>query len=315
MCECVICGSRVLRKLYDIFDDRYGYPGTFGLVKCDSCGHAFLPGEFPPELLRDLYSNYYPRATFDLERYQPYQEKSGLKVWLAGEKSSAFRWVPRNVRVLDIGCGFGESLGYHLARGCDAYGVEADENIRRVADRFRYKVHVGLFDPGVYERNFFDFVTMSQVIEHVTNPVQTLHGIAQVLKLGGVAILSTPNQSGWGTKIFGRRWINWHAPYHLQFFSSNSMQLAAEQAGLVMERTMTITPSAWLHFQWIHLLTYPPEGRPSIFWAPRGTWSLMQRLALKALTIVHRCKIDHMITRVLDVFGVGDNRLYFLRKP
>ncbi len=38
--------------------------------------------------------------------------------------------MPRNVRVLDIGCGFGESLGYYEARGCEAYGVEADENTR-----------------------------------------------------------------------------------------------------------------------------------------------------------------------------------------
>jgi SAM-dependent methyltransferase len=315
MCECVICGSRALSKLYDVFDDRYGYPGTFALLQCGSCGHAFLRGEFPPELLRDLYSNYYPRATFDLERYQPYQEKSGLKAWLAGEKCSAYRWVPRNVRVLDIGCGFGESLGYHRARGCDVYGVEADENIRRVSERFGYKVHVGLFDPGAYEANFFDFVTMGQVIEHVTNPVQTLRGIAQVLKPGGVAILSTPNTDGWGAKVFCRRWINWHAPYHLQFFTPYSMQLAAEQAGLVVERTITITPSAWLHFQWLHLLMYPPEGKPSIFWAPGGTWSLMQRLALKGLTIAHRLKLDHVITRVFDALGLGDNRLFFLRKP
>jgi SAM-dependent methyltransferase len=250
-----------------------------------------------------------------LERYQPYQEKSGLGVWLAGEKSSPFRWVPRNVRVLDIGCGFGESLGYHRARGCDVYGVEADENIRRVSERFGYKVHVGLFDPGAYEANFFDFVTMSQVIEHMTNPVQTLRGIAQVLKPGGVAILSTPNTDGWGAKVFGWRWINWHVPYHLQFFTPYSMQLAAEQAGLVVETTMTITPSAWLHYQWIHLLACPPEGTPSVFWAAHGKWSFMQKLALKALSIAHRCKIDHAITRLFDALGVGDSRLYFLRKP
>ena len=142
-----------------------------------------------------------------------------------------------------------------------------------------------------------------------------LSGIAQVLKPGGVAILTTPNAEGWGAKLFGRRWINWHAPYHLQFFTIRSMQLAAEQAGLVVERAITITPSAWLHFQWIHLLTCPPEGTPSVFWAPGGHWGFMQKVVLKALSIVHMCKINHVLTRLFDVFGWGDNRLFFLRKP
>ena len=258
--------------------------------------------------------DFYPRSEYDLEQYQPYKEANGFLAWLDGEQASTFRWVPSNVRVLDIGCGFGESLGYHQARGCEVCGVEADENIRRVAEKFGYKVHVGLFDPGEYEENYFDYVTMSQVIEHVTDPLQTLRGIARVLKPGGLAILSTPNANGWGAGIFGRRWINWHAPYHLQFFSMRSMKLAAEQAGLVVEKTVTITPSAWLHFQWIHLLSCPSEGVASPFWASGGKWNLMQKTALKALSIMHQCRINHVITRVSDGIGVGDNRLYFLRK-
>jgi SAM-dependent methyltransferase len=223
--------------------------------------------------------------------------------------------VPKNVRVLDIGCGFGNTLAYHQARGCDVWGVEADENIRRVAEKYGFNVHVGLFDPSRYEPNSFDYVTLDQVIEHMTNPLETLRGVAKVLKPQGTAILSTPNVGGWGATVFGRRWINWHTPYHLQFFSQTSMRLAAQQAGLIVERSTTITPSPWLHYQWIHLLTYPSEGTPSIFWAPHGTWSSMKRFARKTLAIAHRRKIDHMITRVFDALGVGDNRLFFLRKP
>ena len=312
--NCTICFNAANTR-QSIYDDRYGYPGLFPLLKCTCCGHAFLQAEFPAELLRNLYSNYYPRSSFNIDTYLPANESSGFRSWLNGDKSSTFRWVPRAVRVLDIGCGFGESLGYYQARGCDVYGVEADENIRRVADKFGYNVHVGLFDASVYEANFFDYVTMSQVIEHVTEPVQTLSGIARVLKPGGVAILSTPNASGWGAKVFGRYWINWHAPYHLQFFTLQSMQLAAEQAGLVVERAITITPSAWLHYQWIHLLSCPPEGVVSPFWAPGGKWNFMQKVALKTLEIVHRCKINHVVTRIFDAIRMGDNRIYFLRKP
>lgn len=315
MINCPICNSQSITSSGVRYDDRYGYHGIFALLKCDECGHKFLEGKFPPELLRDLYSNYYPRSTFDLESYRPYKEARGFWAWLDGTKSSTFCWVPRNVRVLDIGCGFGESLGYHQARGCDVHGVDADENIRRVADKFGYKVHVGLFDPTIYEAGYFDYVTMSQVIEHVTDPVQTLRGIARVLKPGGMAILSTPNAGGWGAKVFGTQWINWHAPYHLQFFTPRSMRQAAEQTGLVLERSTTITPSAWLQYQSIHLFSRPPEGTPSKFWAPGGKWSFKQKVMLKGISIVHRYKINHVATRLFDIVGAGDNRLYFLRKP
>jgi SAM-dependent methyltransferase len=312
--NCPICHSPAA-EAGRFYDDRYGYPGTFPLLQCARCGHRFLNATFTPEALHELYSHYYPRSTFVLEQFSPYRERFGFGAWLDGERASPFRWVPRDVRVLDIGCGFGESLGYHQARGCEVYGVEVDENIRRVADAFGYRVHVGLFDPAVYPPAYFDFATMSQVIEHIADPVQTLRGVSRILKPGGTAILSTPHADGWGAHVFGRRWINWHAPYHLQFFTRRSMELAAQQAGLVVEQAVTLTPSAWLYYQWIHLLTCPLPGQPSAFWAPGGKWTLPQKAISGALKIMHRCKINHLITRLFDAVGRGDSRIYVLRKP
>lgn len=297
------------------YDDRYGYPGRFELMHCSDCGHRFLDSSLTAEQLVDLYTDYYPRKILDVAQYQPHREIRGFGGWFNGLNASAFRYVPKNVRVLDVGCGFGQSLGYHIARGCDVYGVEADENIRRVAERFDFKVHVGLFDANIYEPESFDYVTMDQVIEHVSDPVVTLRGVARILRPGGTAVLSTPNSGGWGAKVFGRRWINWHAPYHMQFFSLRSLQLAAEEAGLTVIRSKTITNSEWLYYQWIHLVTYPEPSEPSRFWSMTagGNTPLQQRI-LKALALMHRIKIDHVLTRLFDGLGLGDNRVFLLQK-
>src|SRR3546814_2155641 len=74
-----------------------------------------------------------------------------LRVWWSGLKASAFRWVPRDVTILDVGCGFGEALGYHRARGCGAHGIEADRNILRVAQRHGLNVAAGLFEAACTE--------------------------------------------------------------------------------------------------------------------------------------------------------------------
>ena len=310
---CTICGAAPAIRFH-VYDDRYGYPGVYPLIKCAACGHHFLDVPLTPEQTVGLYTNFYPRSTFDLDRYTPSPEVKGFFSWLNGEHRLAYSWVPRNVRVLDIGCGFGESLGYHRARGCDVYGVEADENIGRVAEKFGFKVHVGLFDLKQYEPDFFDYVTMDQVIEHMADPLETMRGIAKVLKPGGTVILSTPNANGWGAKFFGQRWINWHAPYHRQFFSLKSMTAAAEQAGMVIEGARTITSSEWLFYQWIHLFTRPAMGSPSAFWSPRAARSIGVKIVFTVMLMIHFTKINHLITRLFDALGIGDNYLFILRK-
>jgi 2-polyprenyl-3-methyl-5-hydroxy-6-metoxy-1,4-benzoquinol methylase len=310
---CPVCGQSG-HSILDVYDDRYAYPGQYRIYQCGTCGHRFLPAHFTSEQMTKLYTDFYPRSSFRLEDYRPAPEVRGFSSWLNGERSAAYTWVPQNVRVLDIGCGFGETLGYHKARGCDAYGVEADENIRRVADQYGFNVHVGVFDPGLYEPGFFDYVTMSQVIEHVPDPIETLRGIARILKPTGVAVVSTPNASGWGSRVFGHAWINWHVPYHCQFFSRQSMKAAAARAGLIVETASTITSSEWLLYQWIHLTSRPRPGEPSAFWSPRAERTLVQKTIFAILIAVHATKINHLITRFFDGLGIGDNYLFILEK-
>lgn len=233
--------------------------------------------------------------------------------WWRGARSSATFWVPPAVRVLDIGCGFGESLAYHASRGCEVHGVEADRNIARVAEHYGFDVHVGLFDPERYEPGSFDYVTMNQVIEHARDPIDMLRGVCRVLRPGGRLVLTTPNGGGLGARVFGSRWINWHAPYHLHVFTPASLQHAAGAAGLSTASLETITSSEWLGYQWAHLATVPAPGEQSPFWAPgraRG-----RRAAIRSLRALHRTGIDHVLTRVCDRLGRGDNLVAVLERP
>jgi len=315
MASCPICGRPNVDKVFQLFDDRFGFAGRFWLMHCHDCDHQFLDGaHFSDAEIRSLYSDYYPRRNMGPEDYRPHEERSGFGAWFDGAKASAFRWVAPHVRVLDIGCGFGEALGYHANRGCEVWGVEADESIRRIAELHGFKVRVGVFDPEDFPPDHFDVVTMDQVIEHMRDPATTLAGIRTVLKPGGVAILSTPNAGGWGARLFGRRWINWHAPYHLHFFSRRSMGIAAEQAGLQSRPLGTITQSEWLNYQWIHLATRPGPQQASPFWSGTGEYTPSERIALKAASLLHRSRINHLATRAFDAIGAGDSQLFELRK-
>lgn len=313
--RCAICGSPRAARSEGLFDDRYGFPGRFDLLRCVACGHQSLDLQMSASEIGQLYTSYYPRSNFDVEAWSPPDVPPRWRLWWLGLAASAFRWVPPNVRVLDIGCGFGESLGYHRSRGCDAHGVEADSNILRVAARHGLNVRVGLFDPAAYAPASFDVVTLDQVIEHVSDPIQVLSGVALVLKAGGIAVLSTPNAEGWGARVFGRRWIHWHAPYHQQFFTPASMDRAARAAGMRVETSRTVTNSAWLGFQWCHILTPTAESQKSAFWNSKLPRTATQKMLLGAAALLDRLGVNAAITRLFDLIGLGDNRVFVLRKP
>jgi hypothetical protein len=93
------------------------------------------------------------------------------------------------------------------------------------------------------------------------------------------------------------------------------MKEAAEKAGLAVEKSMTVTSSDWLHYQWAHLVTRPGIGEASPFWAAAKRKTRAQSVGLRAFSILHRSKLNHVVTRLFDGIGLGDNRLYFLRKP
>lgn len=312
--NCPVCEGNQAFFLRLLFDDRYAYPGEFKLLKCKDCGHLFIEHSFLEKDISDIYSSYYPRTSFNLDQYKAHEPLSPFISWLNGAKSSSYRWVPKNISILDVGCGFGESFGYHAARGCEVFGNDPDENLNRVAKKFGFQAHVGVFDASVYEAEYFDFVTLDQVIEHFIDPKEAILGVAKILKVGGYAILSTPNVNGWGRWVFKQRWINWHAPYHLQYFTCKSMKRLAESAGFKVEEIYTITNSEWLRYQWLHLLMYPEVGQPSGFWACSNNIPKMKRVLIKFITMLHKLKLNHLITRVFDGLSLGDNKVYVLRK-
>jgi SAM-dependent methyltransferase len=297
---CPVCRGEAKIVFDGLYDDRYGYPDLFNLFRCKSCGHRHIPAHFTAEDLGQLYTRYYPRGNFDIESFRAEEEKHGFIAWFAGERASAFRHVPRNVRVLDIGCGVGQTLAYHRNRGCDAFGMEADGNVQAIAKRHGLDIRQGIFDGSQFDSASFDYVTLDQVAEHVMDPHALMRGVARVLKPGGKVVVTTPNPDSFGAWLFGRRWLNWHTPYHLQFYTRRSMRMVAQEAGLKLARARTVTASEWQYYQWRHALTFPAAGQRSAFWSPGQVPEPERKYARIAIGLARRLHLQRWISRLLD---------------
>lgn len=313
--DCPVCSSSSNHRKHKLYDDRYGFEGYFNLQACNQCDHTYLAGAPIDSALGDLYTNFYPRKSFNPDDFRAYKKGSTVQNWLVGGKSSACQSVTPGSRVLDIGCGYGETLAYMESIGCDVYGIDADRNVTEIAKKFGFKIHIGVFNSSIYEPDFFDFVTMNQVIEHVPNINETFAAISKTLKSGGSCVMSTPNANGWGAKLFGSRWINWHAPYHQQFISNKSIRILADLHGFQIQKIETITRSEWLIYQVLHLLNYPLYGKPSSFWAPyKQKRTLAKKVLQKIIVSSQFLLIPQLITRIFDALGIGDNYLIVLKK-
>ena len=318
---CPICQSTRTKFLFESWDIAHGYPGTFPIWQCNVCGHAYLIGEFTPEMLTDMYSNYYPRSFFDVEQHQPYSDRTGFLSWLDGDSAACHRWVPKNVRVLDIGCGYCETLGYHKARGCEVWGCEADENVRKIADKFGFNVHIGLFDPDNYEKDYFDYVTMDQVLEHCTDPEETLRQIHSVLKPDGKLIVGTPQSQCIDRFLFGRYWGGWCTPFHLNIFSKKSVRLLLAKTGFRYEFSKCLVPSVNLLNQWAVLFVHGQQGKPMRFratsWFHKESFgNNLERLwYVRLYRFLEKARAFALPVRFADAWGIGMNRIYIASKP
>lgn len=311
--NCPVCSMAAVRER-TLYDDRYGFPDSFDLYVCSQCGHRFLPISFSPDELTNLYTTFYPRSDWSLDDFKPKTPVQGFQDWLNGKISAAYCWVPGNVKVLDVGCGFGETLAYHQARGCDVYGVDTDQNLLRVAAKYGLNARVGMFSAKDYDSESFDYITLDQVLEHVAAPLNFMKEVGLVLRPGGRVIISTPNAHGWGAWFFGRRWLHWHVPYHQQFFSDKSLRLCADKAGFEVEKIFSRTSSAWLHLQLMHFVHFPEQGIPSAFWKTINGRSLLAKILSRVFGLFKIFYINHVVSRFLDTLRIGDNKLYFLRK-
>ena len=98
-------------------------------------------------------------------------------------------------RVLEVGCGAGHLLA-RLPAG-RGVGVDLSESLlARTAARVGPRAALAQGDAGAlpFATGAFERVYCSEVLEHLVDPRGAVAEIARVLKRGGVAVLSVPNE-------------------------------------------------------------------------------------------------------------------------
>jgi methionine biosynthesis protein MetW len=109
--------------------------------------------------------------------------------------------VPKGSRVLDLGCGNGELLGYlREHRQCSGYGIEiADANVLACTQRGVNVIQLNLEEGlALFEDQSFDVVLQLETLQHLRNTEKMLRETARV---GRIGIVSFPNFAHWPNRL------------------------------------------------------------------------------------------------------------------
>lgn len=214
-------------------DDEYP------IVRCGQCGFVFAQRDLSDAFLDALYGAVIDSAVAARE--------SQSIAWVAhqlGMASSLLRAITKSpARVLDFGCGYGTVVRAIRSPEIDAIGFEPAEGPRNAARAEGLSVFDSVAE--IEARAPFDAILLSDVLEHVRDPAETLALCHRLLADGGAICINVPDFSdarlrgivaaAAAGQPYSRELNPWE---HLNYFSPETLRRMVTAAGFVISRSL-----------------------------------------------------------------------------
>jgi len=154
-----------------------------------------------------------------LSGYSP-NRKIGLK--------QALKYVPKNAKILDLGCSKGYLTEFFKNRGYNIIGTDIVKEDLRIAKSIGLKTIWADFNKKFpFKDNSFDAVVSYEVIEDIYDIEHFFSEVKRILKPGGWFIFSVINTSLWSFRIgylFGKTPTELQDSHHIRFYSLSSIK-------------------------------------------------------------------------------------------
>ena len=149
--------------------------------------------------------------------------------------------VREQSKVLDVGCAEGYLSKIIASKECEVVGIELDKEAGQKAGKYCKEVVIGNIESIELNKeyyNYFDFVILADVLEHLQDPLQILIKFKKYLKDDGFIIISVPNIANWSIRF---KLLTGNFDYenqgildeeHLRFFTEKTVKKLIIDAGL-----------------------------------------------------------------------------------
>jgi 2-polyprenyl-3-methyl-5-hydroxy-6-metoxy-1,4-benzoquinol methylase len=223
---CNICGSTDTRLIFKKW--------RYQIVQCTQCGLVYVN----PRTFRIEPDDYFEGA------YLETMEKDGeIEPLINAIYSDILYNLSNRVpvgKLLDVGCAMGHFLGFAKRYGWDVEGVECSAYAARYAEkRFGARVHPTMLKDANLQKDNYDSCVLVEVIEHLTDPRETMAEVWRLLQPGGIAYLTTPNFACYRSMLLREEWKAVIPIGHLYYFDANSLGNLLTAAGFINVENLT----------------------------------------------------------------------------
>ncbi len=242
------------------------------VIDCKICGFKHIVPLPSAERQKEFYEeefyqaekiNYLTEADEDFEWKQAELE---LRFSMAGGLLGT-----SGKRLLDIGSGPGDFLAVGVELGWQGVGVEPSTVACNYARNRGLDITQGFFDEALASTlGTFDFIHMSEVLEHIAEPKKLLSLAVSLLKPGGVICVSAPNdfnplQLMISDKQEKGSW--WVVPdHHLNYFDFESLTALLGETGCMVQEKLTNFPMEMFLLMGQDYTSAPEKGRELHGW-------------------------------------------------
>lgn len=265
--KCTICSHNKWTYLFPSKDRLYEIPGNFTVVTCTHCGLWRIDPPITAKVIRKYYPEQYYSYKKNIKpgifwRLRTYLILHSIRPNILSCILNVFFQIPamptyvKNGKILDVGCGTGDTLKLFHQIGWKTYGLEIDRRAVAIANQRDLKnVMYGTYrDIRKYPDDYFDAIRLYHVIEHLDDPILCLALIYKKLKKNGQLIIGTPNAGSLIAKLGKTYWYNLDVPRHLFLFSPHTLLMVLKEHSFRIEK-MTFssgggivgTMQYWLH--------------------------------------------------------------------
>lgn len=248
---CAVCGNSIFYFLFSHHND-------WQVKRCAHCG---LVQVHPVPSEKEVAALYHE----DLEHFAPYEDQIPVHEAYFRQKIQQIQSFRKNktksLALLDIGCALGVLLSEAKKEGFTPTGIDISHDAVMYCRKRKLKAEEGTMMSlrKKLGRAKFDVVTAFEIIEHERDPLGMIERVHDVLKPGGMAIITTPNHGGLWRRLMGKWWFGYQHPEHLFFFDPQSMRYLFEKVGFSKVRVQRDTPRPFpLSFAFTRLADYFP---------------------------------------------------------
>ncbi|MFH1641133.1 MAG: class I SAM-dependent methyltransferase [Candidatus Omnitrophota bacterium] len=187
---CAVCSGSSFERLSE--KERFGF--CLPIVICRDCGLI----QMSPRLTESSYAEYYRREfrRLGLGKEEPSWEYS-LDEYFHGQQICYFlrdflKKSPKELLVLEIGCGAAGIVAYFRDAGCQVVGLDVDEeHVQYGRKTYNLDLRAGNLSQCRLEKKP-DVVIMSHVLEHLSNPNHDLELLRSLINPEGLVYIEVP---------------------------------------------------------------------------------------------------------------------------